>query len=275
VRPPDRSDSTLIQTSGTYRAWLLGHGRPEVTDLAWYSHTSHDASVPQRLLPFTEPSLALRRRFNGDGGTTSWDFVIYRAQPGGGAYEPSPGEELFALRLAPEAMEAGLQMKATDHLSEDCAPPPALAAHLDDATRLADRDDFHGAWQAMLLALRRLPLDSESDRIGIAASLARRSKGAIGPAQLAETVGLSARHMRRGFVDRLGFSPRAILRRQRLTAAMVQAERVDRPGWADIAAHFGFSDQAHMIRECRSLTGHSPGEWHRLRRDMSVSFNSD
>jgi len=29
-----------------------------------------------------------------------------------------------------------------------------------------------------------------------------------------------------------------------------------------------------MIRECRALMGQSPGEWHRQRRNMAVSFNT-
>jgi AraC-like DNA-binding protein len=274
VHLPDHSRADPVQQCGSYRAWQLGCEAPGVTDLAWYSYSGPNSGERQRLLPFTEPSLALRRRFNADGQTSDWDFVIFRAQPGGGSYNPAPGEELFALRLAPEMMERGLRIKATDFLDQDYAPPPSLALHLGEASRAADRGEFHAAWGAMLDALRALPVDLGSDRIGVAAGLARRSHGAFAPAELADHVGLSARHMRRGFVDRLGLSPRAVLRRQRLTAAMLHAETADRPAWADIAAAHGFSDQAHMIRECRSLTGDSPGEWHKVRRTMSVSFNA-
>ncbi len=269
-----RLESEPIQTSGSYKAWELGRRVPAIVDLAWRSRSDHDKPESHRLLPFTEPSLALRRHFTPEDETTDWDFIIFRAQPDGGHYSPEPGEELFALRLAPEAMEPGLRLKATDHLDEDCEVPKHLLLALEEATRQADDDRFEGAWGAMLQAICRAAEGLEVDRIAAAANLARRSEGLLAPSEVAERVGVSARHMRRGFVDRLGFSPRAMLRRQRLTAAMLASERCEQPLWAEIAAAQNFSDQAHMIRESRALTGHSPGEWHRKRRSMAVSFNT-
>lgn len=263
-----------VQISGSYKAWELSDQGPPVVDLAWRSRSDHTNPENHRLLPFTEPSIALRRRFASTDETMDWDFVIFRAQPDGGHYSPEPGEELFALRLAPEAMETGLRLKATDYLDEDCEVPAHLLPKLEKVTRLADEGRFEVAWEAMLQVICRVGEDLEVDRIAAAASLARRSEGQLAPAQVAERVGLSARHMRRGFVDRLGFSPRAMLRRQRLTAAMLASERCERPTWADIAAAHNFSDQAHMIRESRALTGHSPVEWHSKRRSMAVSFNT-
>ncbi len=269
-----RLEDQPIQASGSYRAWKLNSRIPLVVDLAWRSRSDHVRPETHRLLPFTEPSLALRRRFSADGATLDWDFVIFRARPDGGVYDPAPGEELFALRLVPEAMESGLRMRATDHLDKDCEVPKPLLAALDDAASHADREDFEAAWRSMLEALCGLALGIEVDRIGAALNLARRSGGMLAPSELADHAGLSARHMRRGFVDRLGLSPRAMLRRQRLTAAMLVSERLERPAWADIAAAHNFSDQAHMVRESRALTGQSPGEWHRHRRSMAVSFNT-
>lgn len=265
------------QTSGSYRAWSLGEGHRAI-DLAWHSVAGHGDTVRdhcerQDLLPFTEPSIAIRRRFSRAGYTQDWDFVIFRAQPDGGAYDPAGGEELFALRLAPEVMERAFDLKAVECLAEDRAVPAKLVAHLDPAARLADEGDFAGAWAQMHDALLKAAAGTELDKVGHAAGLARRSQGKLGPAHLAEASGLSLRHMRRCFVDRLGLSPRAVLRRHRLTRAMLDAERAARPAWADLAAAHNFSDQAHLIRECRSLTGKSPVEWHRARRQMAVSFN--
>ena len=263
-----------VQTSGCYRAWQIAGHEPSAIDLAWYSRSDHSRPEQHDLLPFTEPSLALRRRYSREGETLEWDFVIFRAQPDGGRYDPAPGEELFALRLAPEAMETAFGLKAADHLSVDCAVPAEIDRHLDQAKRLADRGDFQSAWASMFRSLRKVAEGIEVDRVGEAARLARETKGMIGPSRIAEQAGLSPRHMRRTFLERLGLSPRAILRRQRLTAAMLCAEQFDRPRWADLAAGHNFSDQAHLIRECRALTGHSPGEWHRIRRGLAVSFNT-
>lgn len=263
-----------VQTSGCYRAWQIANESAPAIDLAWYSRCDYTKPERHDLLPFTEPSIALRRRFSPNGETSEWGFVIFRAQPDGGRYDPSPGEELFALRLAPEQMEAAFALKAADHIAADYEVPSHIACKLEPARRLADQEQFKAAWDAMLSALQVLAEGCKTDRAGQAARLARETKGMFSPAQIAEEAGLSPRHMRRLFLERLGLSPRAVLRRQRLTAAMLNAETFDRPQWAALAAGHNFSDQAHLIRECRALTGYSPGEWHRFRRGLAVSFNT-
>lgn len=271
---PANIEHEPIQSSGSYKAWALGDGHPVVVDLAWHSRSDHAFPETHQLLPFTEPSIALRRRFARSGATLDWDFVIFRARPDGGIYDPEPGEELFALRLAPEAMESGLRMKAAEHLEEDTEVPQTLLLALDEVARHADQGKFETAWTVMLRKICGLADGLEVDRVSVAAGLARRSEGLLAPTQLAQHAGISARHMRRGFVDRFGLSPRGVLRRQRLTAAMLAAEKREQPNWADLAAEHNFSDQPHMIREARALTGQSPGEWHRQRRSMAVSFNT-
>ena len=270
----DRIGAKPVQSSGSYRAWDLPSPSPMVVDMAWYSRSDHRDPERHRLLPFTEPSIALRRRFTTTQDTSAWDLVIFRAQPDGGEYVPDCGEELFALRLAPEAMESGLKLSPKEHVRQDRELSAPLLDRFDCVRHLADLGDFHAAWKAMFDALQQVSIDVEIDRIDRAAALARKSRGALAPGALAERAGVSARHMRRGFQDRLGISPRALLRRQRLTAAMLAAERLHQPGWADIAVAHGFADQSHMIRECRSLVGTSPSDLHRQRRAMAVSFNT-
>lgn len=266
------SDGQTIQQTGSYRAWSLPDTHNSAIDLAWHTKVGHECLEQHTLLPFTEPSLALRRRFDQSGYTTDWDFVIFKAQPDGGAYAPAAGEELFALRLAPEWMEGALRLSPRDHIDDDTEVPQFLLAFLDGAARLADQGQFIDAWCATAELLSRSITDT--DRIGHAVAMARKSAGVLAPAELAREAGVSARHMRRSFVDRFGLTPRAMVRRQRLTMAMLDAERSEHPNWADLAAAYRFSDQAHMIRECRALTGASPVTWHTQRRAMAVSFNT-
>jgi AraC-like DNA-binding protein len=47
---------------------------------------------------------------------------------------------------------------------------------------------------------------------------------------------------------------------------VTDADRADRPAWAQLAAEAGFADQAHFVRECRELGGLSPGDLFRERR---------
>lgn len=274
ARGSNSPEDTPIQQSGAYRAWSLALGPRGVIDLAWHSRIEHGRPERHRLLPFHEPSLAICRRFDRDGNTENARFVIYRAQADGGIYDPVPGEEIFALRLAPEWMEIALGLKASEFAEQDRELPRALAALLDRARSRVGQDRFRDAWREMAMSLAQSSKAGSQDRIAYAASLSRAAKGSLDPAELAERAGLSQRHMRRGFVDRFGLSPRSMARRMRLTTALLEADRQQRPPWAEIAAGYGYSDQPHLIRECRAIMGESPGELHTLRRSVAVSFNT-
>ncbi|WFL78920.1 helix-turn-helix transcriptional regulator [Altererythrobacter arenosus] len=244
-----------------------------MVDLAWHSRVDHGRPEAHRLLPHSEPSLAIRRRFDRNGLTTGYRFDITCVRPDGGHYCPEPGEEIYGLRLAPEWMESALGLRAAE-LHENDREVPAHLLHLfGDVRKLADADDFVSAWKCMLEVTARQGADAEIDRLGYAAALSRSAEGRITPGELADRADISPRHLRRGFVERFGLSPRGWARRLRLTAALLEAERYDRPDWAGIAAGNRFSDQAHLIRECRAILGESPREFHAQRRGMAVSFN--
>lgn len=259
--------------SGSYEAWQLGPSGCDIVDLAWHTYIGHDRPEVHRLLPHSEPSLVIRRRFDRNGGTSNVRFEITQISPDGGTYSPEPGEEMFGLRLCPEVLEPQLGIRAADMNGQDLELPTRLALAIEPARRLADREHFSEAWRAMLAAIKPLASTRATDRLGHAAALSRASGGRITPAELARLVDLSPRHLRRGFSERFGLSPRGWARRLRITAAMLEAERSDRPDWAGIAAGHRFSDQAHMIRECRAILGRSPSQIHAERRPMAVSFN--
>ncbi|EWM12311.1 helix-turn-helix transcriptional regulator [Kutzneria sp. 744] len=79
---------------------------------------------------------------------------------------------------------------------------------------------------------------------------------------LAATVGLSERQLRRRFSLAVGLRPKAYGRVVRLHAALRLARSVERPSWADIAQRCGFYDQPHLIAEFRAATGQSPKALH-------------
>ena len=227
-----------------------------------------------RLLPFSEPSLAIVRRFDREGRTEDIQFTLCCARPNGGHYCPEPGEEIFGLRLASEMTETTIGMRAAEMIDNNCEIPAHLAKSFDAAAIMADRGNLGGAWKEMFLALAQVAGEGQMDRLGYAASILRKAAGRITPGELAERADISPRHLRRGFAERFGLSPRGWARRLRLTAALLESEEHDRPDWAGIAAGNRFSDQAHLIRECRAILGESPGEFHRHRRSMAVSFNT-
>jgi AraC-like DNA-binding protein len=74
---------------------------------------------------------------------------------------------------------------------------------------------------------------------------------------LIEDTGLSPRQFRRQCIAATGVSPKHLLRILRFRQASLAAI-CGQARWADLAAEFGYFDQAHLIREFREFTGHSP-----------------
>ncbi|MEZ5679928.1 MAG: helix-turn-helix transcriptional regulator [Erythrobacter sp.] len=259
---------------GGYRSWMLPLGAERPFDMAWTSRVGHEESSPHHLLPFSEPSIAIRRRFDGAGETREVDLVLYAGAPDGGTYAPAGGEEIFALRLCPEHLETSLRACGIEYFSSDRELPIGLARLLAPAYELAERGRFAEAWRAMGTHLALISDSGEQDRVGHAAALFRRAEGAVGPAQLAQRAEVSPRHLRREFLRRYGLSPRAWRRRLRLTRAMTGADHLATPNWAGVALAAGYSDQSHMIRDCREITGMTPTQMHGLRRRMAETFNT-
>lgn len=83
---------------------------------------------------------------------------------------------------------------------------------------------------------------------------------------LARHSGLSERQLRRRFEVHLGLGIKEyarVTRFQRLLDAIRHTKRrprPDQPSWAGLAYDHGFSDQAHLVREVRALSGLTPTE---------------
>jgi AraC-like DNA-binding protein len=78
--------------------------------------------------------------------------------------------------------------------------------------------------------------------------------------EVAEELALSERQLQRRFREFVGYGPKMlqrVLRFQRLLGAL-ELGREQTGGLARIAATIGYSDQAHLTRETRELSGHSP-----------------
>lgn len=73
---------------------------------------------------------------------------------------------------------------------------------------------------------------------------------------LARRLNEDPRSLRRRFSTQVGMSPKRLQRVFRLQALL--RELTHSPATADVAARLGFADQAHMIRECRAMTGSTP-----------------
>ncbi|MFD6890262.1 helix-turn-helix domain-containing protein [Streptomyces sp. NPDC059957] len=98
-----------------------------------------------------------------------------------------------------------------------------------------------------------------------------RQPGAL--ARICREVGWSPRHLRSGFSQQVGLSPKAVTRVARLQRALrLQTMGLD---GARVAAHGGFHDQAHCIREFRAMTGLTPSRFALLRAGLPAGSPLD
>lgn len=273
--PPYFSSPQPQQEYGSYCAWSIDGGPEAIFDQLWYNRPQAHAPQKHRLLPFHEPSLAIRRQLSADGSVHNILLLITSASTEGGCFRPNPNEDWIALRLKPERMIDALGLSPRDFRDCPAQPPPPLLYHaVEPALDHAVRGDLLGAWRKMAIGLLRYNKGRSQTAAGMLASALRSSLGNARPGDATAQIGLSARHLRRCFGDEFGISPRGFAKRARLTHALLYAEASAVPNWADIAVAFGFCDQSHLIRDCGGLLGLSPTRLLAQRSAMAESFNT-
>jgi AraC-like DNA-binding protein len=99
-------------------------------------------------------------------------------------------------------------------------------------------------------------------RVRVLDPCARDSVGA-----LARELGASERTLRNLSHDHLGMGLKRFMKIRRLHAAMRLHQRAPAQSWSRVASECGYADQAHLIRDCRSLLGESPATFSRRSRD--------
>ena len=103
------------------------------------------------------------------------------------------------------------------------------------------------------------------------ARLARRATRLIEGGEMkmdavAERLGVTARHLRRAFVESVGVGPKDFARSVRLRRALKLARGAGAStNWGRIAVDAGYYDQAHLIAEFREMVGVTPGAYGRRR----------
>jgi AraC-like DNA-binding protein len=206
---------------------ILPDGR---IDLVWTPAVGMLVAGPQtRFLtrPFAPPFIAVGARFH----------------PGAGA---------AVLRVAAsELRDAHIPLGALD---------AELASVLDD--RLGTVQTAAEALTAFTTALARRCTDVDSPDPLVRAVVAALTHEGPRVSELAGAAAISERQLRRRFRASVGYGPKTlhrVLRFQRVVHEL--AGGTGRAGdLARCAAAAGYADQAHLTRECRELSGFTPGQ---------------
>jgi AraC-like DNA-binding protein len=90
------------------------------------------------------------------------------------------------------------------------------------------------------------------------------TKGAIEIGALTAELGCSRRYLIGIFNDHVGLPPKLFARILRFQHALELAD-ARAAGWAEIAQHCGYYDQAHMVRDFQQFTGNTPTGYQRLK----------
>ncbi len=126
--------------------------------------------------------------------------------------------------------------------------------------RLADARDAFEVRSAIEAAIsaRVARTRAPDPRVAHAVTLLNANGGELPIPAVAAKVGVGERQLERLFDERVGYGPKAFARVVRLQRATATIARGSIASWARLAVDCGYSDQAHLVREFRALTGVTP-----------------
>jgi AraC-like DNA-binding protein len=93
-----------------------------------------------------------------------------------------------------------------------------------------------------------------------------KDRGILRLQHLVDRYGVNQRTLQRLFARYVGVSPKWVIQRYRLLEAAEQLATSESGSHADLALKLGYSDQAHFIRDFKSIVGVSPAAYARAAR---------
>jgi AraC-like DNA-binding protein len=177
-----------------------------------------------------------------------------------GVTDLAPGTTIVGVRLRPGVASTVLPVPAAE-LAGRQVDLADLWGHA--GTMLGEQLAGAGSAAAAVALLQasvlaRLPAAREPD------PLVREAVRRLGPwqaggvSEVAATLGVSTRHLRRRCLHSVGYGPNTIRRILRFQGFLALAGT---GGLARLAAEAGYADQAHLTRDCGQLTGLPPARF--------------
>jgi AraC-like DNA-binding protein len=178
-----------------------------------------------------------------------------------------PGDVFWGVRW--QAAAVGGVFSAAPALRNanlDCAAVhPALFSSLKGPL---DRTlGFEEAQAVFCAGLRALPAIEVDARVAAAVALIETAGGEMKVHAVAARVGLSRRQLERRFRCCTGLTPKEFSQGRRVRATVLAILRsAGKTRWSALAAHAGFSDQAHLGHELARVIGRTPSSFERALR---------
>ena len=107
----------------------------------------------------------------------------------------------------------------------------------------------------------RLDILFDPKQVRAAAKLLYHTRGQFRVAELADYCHLSVRQLQRQFDQTTGVSPKALARAIRFESIRERLMFDPNANLTDLSYEFGYTDQAHFIKDFKALAGKTPGEF--------------
>lgn len=180
-----------------------------------------------------------------------------------------PGTTVVGLRFRPASAPDWLRIPASRLTDRRVALEDLTAA---GARRLSSAIGDRQAPAEVLRALEAAMAESPSmlapprhDMRAAFRSVARGAPPGRPPIPwLAAELDMSERTLRRRFDEAFGYGPKTLDRILRFQRFLALVRRPRAGSAAELAVEAGYADQAHMVREVRRMSAHTPGEIARL-----------
>jgi len=275
--------ATTTHRLGGYREYAPPAALAHCAEALFVHETPCDPAVgatAHLVLPDPGVSVAFMGFRRDNGEPIDWTPIIIGPKLRAQNFVLVPGRELAAIKIKPEWAGPLLgvdPIAIEDRVGDLAVVAPRLAERLGDAlSRTRSAADVVQVMTAMLARLRADCRTPPSAITSNALDLLRDTGGRTSCERVASTLGLSDRRVRRHVHDATGIAPKTYSRAIRFVAAMVGADRLVKPSWADLALSAGYCDQSHLIRDCLALAGVSPQRLHaERRREAGSSDMSD
>lgn len=139
----------------------------------------------------------------------------------------------------------------------DLIPHPHQG-RLQRLAELQSWDDRLDVVESLLKDTLGQPLPRGYRELAWAIARIERSAGNVSIRALAKALGWSERRLQRTFTEHVGVAPKVFARLVRFDALMTRVHTHPEERWVDQALELGFSDQSHLVREVRQLSGVTP-----------------
>jgi AraC-like DNA-binding protein len=238
-----------------------------LVDAFWCFSTSNAAvqsyaPIPYRVLPDGCMDLIFQCERSQKGEINNPQLTIYGTTDRFALFHIQPATEVVGIRFHPGRAGQFFNLNAIEVFQQEVKAQDCSALFgkiFDQLCTCSSTAQALETLQTSLLALQRvhsedvMPL-STCEALRLIAS----SKGQMSVSQIAATIGVSERTVRRGVTTAVGLSPKVLARILRFQNTMTHLRSPKPSDLCSIALECGYADQAHMIREFQQLAGLAP-----------------